>query len=156
MTESKGKKACLVYVSASEAARKAAVEQLHAKGYEVCEVLADTDDVQKMQADAGELPPDLLACLDRSEICVILLPEDPDADGIIAAAASGADAQRLRMVCVVAGDRASYPESIDDHAKSVVRVGSPKLAPAIDGEECWEEPGGGPRIERKFKTVKCQ
>ena len=149
-------KACLIYVAETEARRGVVAERLKAQGYDVCEVSADLATAELARSGASDLPPELKACIDGADLCVILLPAEPDRDGAIGAAAGYADGQRRRIVCVVEGDRTAYPQTIDDVCKSVVRGESPNLDEAIKGGEFWEGPDGKPAPERDYTTVRCQ
>jgi hypothetical protein len=150
------RRACLVYVAATQGNRAQVRAELEQAGFAVCEVLAAVDDARAAQAGAGDLPPALAACLRDAQLCVFLLPEDEKADGLIGAAAAEAQAGGKRIIGVVAGARERYPEALDDFARAMVRVGSGRLGEAVSGVEVWEAPGGGPIAKRDARNVKCQ
>lgn len=149
-------KACVIYVAETQARLAGVVERLKAQGYEVCEVSADLPTAQITAAGASELPAEIRACIDGADLCVILLPSEPDCDDAIGEAAAYADQQQRRMVCIVEGARIAYPEAIMDVGKCVVRADSPRLDDAIRGDDFWEGPDGKPAPERPYTVVKCQ
>jgi hypothetical protein len=87
---------------------------------------------------------------------VFLLPEDEADDGAIDEAADLANRLEKRIVGVVAGARDSYPESLDDHAHSMVREDSDRLDDVICGSEVWEAPDRSLAGERPIKHIRCQ
>lgn len=149
------KRACLIYVIATEAMRAPAKSRLEAQGYDVCEVKAEVEDAVAAQAGSHTLPAALAECIAQSDLCVFLLPEEADADGLIGAAAGMAGGLDKPSVCVVAGDREEYPAEVDDHA-SIVREDSDKLDDAICGGEVREAPDRSPSPDRKIDHVRCQ
>jgi hypothetical protein len=150
------KHACLVYVSATERLRGLVRSRLQAMGYSVCEVRAELDHALAAQAGSADLPVELVDCLTNSDLCIFLLPEVATADGLIGIAAGLAGGLDKLMVCVVAGNRADYPQSVDDHAQAVVREGSDRLDDAICGTEIREAPDRSPAPDRKIDHIRCQ
>lgn len=149
------KRACLVYVTATEAMRAPVRARLDAQGYEVCEVKAEVEDALAAQAGASPLPVELAECIAQSELCIFLLPEESEMDGLIGAAAGMAGGLDKQSVCVVAGGREEYPAEVDDHA-SIVREDSDRLDDAICGTEVREAPDRSPAPDRKIDHVRCQ
>lgn len=148
--------ACLVYVAATAEKRDAVRTQLEEAGYAVCEVKADLEEALAGQAGETALSEGLKECIESSDVCVFLLPEDPASDGIMGAAAGAADSCGKPVIGVIAGSRSAYPEEFQDTAHSMVREDSPSFSKAIGGEEIWERPDRTRITERTFKTVKCQ
>jgi hypothetical protein len=156
MAASDQKRACLIYVPATAAGRATVFQELEAKGYSVCEVEATLGEAKVVQSGLPALSEELRACLADAELCVFLLPENAADDAGIELAADAADGSEKRIVGVVAGARAAYPQVLDDGAESMLRVGSKRLAAAIAGESAWEAPGGTPATIRPIKRVRCQ
>lgn len=148
--------ACLVYVAATAEKRDAVRVQLKEAGYTVCEVKADLEEALASQAGQTALSDGLKECIESSDVCVFLLPEDPASDGLMGAAAGAADSCGKPVVGVIEGRRSTYPEEFQDTAHSMVREGSPSFPKAIGGEEIWERADRTRVTERPFKTVKCQ
>ena len=149
------KRACLIYVTATEAMRAPVKSRLQAQGYDVCEVKAEVEDALAAQAGSSALPAILAKCIVESDLCVFLLPEEAEADGLIGAAAGMAGGLDKPSVCVVAGDREEYPAEVDDHA-SIVREDSDKLDDAICGAEVHEAPDRSLSPDRQIDHVRCQ
>jgi 3-hydroxyisobutyrate dehydrogenase-like beta-hydroxyacid dehydrogenase len=149
------KRACLIYVTATEALRAPVKARLEAQGFDVCEVKADLEDALAAQEGATQLPAALADCIAQSDLCVFLLPEEAGGDGLIGAAAGMAGGLDKQSVCVVAGGREEYPAEIDDHA-SIVREDSERLDDAICGTEVHEAPDRSPAPDRKIDHIRCQ
>jgi hypothetical protein len=153
---SEQKRACLVFVAATEGGRDGVRVRLEQAGYVVCEVKADLEDAVAAREGGSNVPAALAECISSSELCIFLLPEEESSDGILGEAAGLANQLEKRFVGVVAGDRVGYPESFDDHAQSMVRQGSTRLDDAICGTEVWERPDRSPVADRPIKHVRCQ
>lgn len=150
------KRACLVYVAATAAHRGPVKARLETNGYSVCEVEAPLEDALAAREGFADLPADLVDCISNSEVCVFLLPEDSANDGALDDAAGLANRLKKRIVGVVAGARDLYPQSFDDHAKSMVRDDSDRLDDAICGSEVWERPDRSPVGPRTITHIRCQ
>lgn len=150
------KRACLIYVTATENDRAAVREKLEGAGYVVCEVKAELNEAVAAKAGEDGLRDEITACVGASELCVFLLPEDDADDGVIGTAAGYADSLGKRLIGVVAGIRVSYPDVLEDFAPSMVRIGSERLRQAIEGEEVWERPDRTPVLDRPIRHVRCQ
>lgn len=150
------KRACLVYVSATEDGRAAARAGLEKLGYSVCEVKAELDDAQAARSQEGNLPVELADCISTSDLCVFLLPEIEADDGVLDVAASLANQLGKCIVGVVAGKRGEYPLGFDDHAASMVRKGSGRFDDAVCGAEIWEQPDGSLVTDRTITHIRCQ
>ena len=150
------RRACLIYVTAMAGVRGAVRAELEADGYAVCEVKAELEAALAAQAGASDLPPDLTVCIAQADVCVFLLPEAVEGDGLLGAAAALSQRLGKRMVGVVAGGRDRYPAALDDGAQAVVRQGSSQLRAAVGGAEVWEGPGGSPVPDRIIRHVRCQ
>ena len=150
------KRACLIYVLATEDDRGPVRQKLENAGYMVCEVKAEFDEVLAAKEGEEGLREEITACISASELCVFLLPEDDQQDGEIGTAAGYADNLGKRLIGVVAGNRISYPEILEDFAPSMVRVGSDRLGGAIAGEAIWEAADRTPVADRPIKHVRCQ
>jgi hypothetical protein len=153
---SDGKRACLIYVTATAALRGSVKARLEARGYNVCEVKAEVDDALAAQGGSADLPAELVECIAQSEMCVFLLPTEAEGDGLIGSAAGMAGGLDKQMVCVVAGNRGEYPTELDDHAQAIVRQDSGRLDDAIGGAEIRELPGYSPSPDRTINHVRCQ
>lgn len=153
---SDAKRACLVYVTATAAKRGPVKAQLEKSGYAVCEVKAQLEDAVAARAGSADLPGELADCISNSELCVFLLPEDDADDGILDDAAGLANRLQKRIVGVVAGARDIYPQSFNDHAKSMVRANGDRLDDAIFGSELWEGPDRSPVSPRTITHIRCQ
>jgi hypothetical protein len=150
------KRACLIYVTATENDRAAVREELEGAGYVVCEVKAELDEALAAKAGEDGLRDEITACVGASELCIFLLPEDDADDGVIGTAAGYADSLGKRLIGIVAGSRTSYPDVLEDFAPSMVRVGSDRLAQAIAGDDVWEAADRSPVADRPIKHVRCQ
>lgn len=150
------KKACLVFVTATADQRAAVRSQLETDGLTVCEVRADLEDAIAGQSGSDVLPQGLEACMADAEVCVFLLPDQPEEDGMLAGAAAGADASGKTLVCVVTGARTVYPEIFQDAAESLLRDGSSSLSEAVSGGSVWEGADKSRVTKRKMTHVKCQ
>ena len=150
------KRACLVFVTATASKRGPVKARLEEDGYSVCEVKAELEYALAARAGESELPIALVECISGSDLCVFLLPEDQADDALVGGAATLANKLQKRVVGVVAGARAVYPESFDDHAASMVREDSVRLHDAICGSEIWERPNGSLIGDRPIKHVRCQ
>lgn len=150
------KRACLVYVSATEGQRASVRARLERNGYSVCEVKAELGDALVAQSGQGELPAELTECISGADLCIFLLPESAVSDEALGDAAAFAQRLSKRMVGIVAGSRGEYPQSLDDHASSMIREGSDRLDEAICGTEVWEQPDRSPVLHRPIKHVRCQ
>lgn len=153
---SDGKRACLIYVKATEAMCNAVRARLEAQGYSVCEARAEVEDAVAAQGGSTDLPAELLTCITQSELCVFLLPEEADGDGLMGGAADVAGGLEKQMVCVVAGSRTDYPTELDDHAQAIIRDDSDRLDDAICGAEVREAPDRSPSPDRKIDHIRCQ
>jgi len=150
------KRACLIYVTATENERDVVREQLAAAGYVVCEVRAELDNELEAKAAQEKLRDEIMACVAEADVCVVLIPQEEDADGEIGVAAGYADHHQKRLIGVVAGDRASYPEVLEDFAPSMVRVGSDRFSEILAGADIWEAPDRTIITDRKIRHVRCQ
>lgn len=150
------KRACLVYASATEGRRATVRARLEQNGYSVCEVRAELDDALAAQSGQGELPAELTDCISGADLSIFLLPESTANDGTLGDAAAFANGLGKRMVGIVAGNRREYPQSLDDHASSMIREDSDRLDDAICGTEVWEEPDRSPVPDRPIKHIRCQ
>jgi len=65
-------KALIIYVEATAPKRDAIADRLRAKGFTVEDVLVSDDVAAAIQA--GDLPSDLKAMIERADLCVFLLP----------------------------------------------------------------------------------
>ena len=134
--------------------RAEARARLEASGYLVTEVEADPSEASNVTEDG--VPTALAECLESSELCVFLLPDDQDDDGLIGASAATSGAQDKPIICIVSGDRTEYPQGIEDHADSVIRECNESFDEAIGGKHVWQAPDGSPVPPRKIKHVICQ
>ncbi len=150
------KRACLVYVTATEGGRNAVKVRLEQRGYSVCEVRAEFDEALAAKAGKADLPIALAECIAGSDLCVFLLPEAEVDDCALDKASGLASQLAKRVIGVVAGIRTKYPESFDDSAQSMVRENSNRLDDAISGIEVWERPDRSPVADRTIKHVRCQ
>ena len=150
------KQACLIYVNETETMVGEACTRLEAAGYTVCAVKASLEIVAAAEANSAALPKDLADCISQSELCIFLVPEQQDADGLLGAAAGEAGRLSKQMVGIIAGGRATSPSGLDDHAQAIIRQNSSSLDAAISGEEIRETPAAARAHERSFVTVKCQ
>jgi hypothetical protein len=153
---SEEKRACLIYVTATEGNRDSVRARLEQGGYRVCEVKAELDDALAAKEGSRDLPVALTECITTSHVCVFLLPEETMNDGMIGDAADLANRLEKRIIGVIAGARVVYPESLDDHAHSMVRENSGRLDDAICGTEVWERPNRLPVADRPIEHVRCQ
>ena len=69
---SNARKACLIYVTATEGLRRPVRAELERAGFTVCEVKADIEDARAAKAGDDRLPPELSACLRDADLCVFL------------------------------------------------------------------------------------
>lgn len=150
------KRACLVYVKATEGGRAAIRDRLEQRGYTVCEAEAELEDALAAQQGVSNLPAPLAQCISMSDLSVFLLPEDAATDGAIGGAGGLANQLGKRIVGVVAGARVKYPESFDDYAHAMVREDSGRFDDAISGTEVWEQPDRSPVADRPIKHIRCQ
>lgn len=150
------KRACLVYVAATEGLRGVVRLRLQANGYLICEVKADLDDALAAQAGSTNLPAKLVNCMTNADLCIFLLPEKATADGLIGPAVGLASELDKPTVCVVAGSRADYPQCVDDHAQAIVREDSNRLDDAICGKEIREMPDRSLSPDRIIQHIRCQ
>lgn len=150
------KRACLVYVRATEGGRATVRARLEQNGYSVCEVRAELDDALAAQSGQGEFPAELTDCISGSDLCIFLLPESAEEDWALDDAAGLAGRTGKRMIGVVAGNRREYPQSLDDHASSMIRESSDRLDDAICGAEVWEQPDRSLVPDRPIKHIRCQ
>lgn len=149
------RKACLIYVAATDQVRQKVRTELAEAGYRVCEVRASLPDALAAQAGTEVIPDALADCIEGSNICVFLLPEVSDDDEGIPAGIGLAGQLGKRIVGVVLGARSEYPSGIE-LAKGLVRSSSPNLKQVICGEDMWEDPSGAPIKDRQIKHVRCQ
>ena len=153
---SKQKRACLVYVAATDGSRAAVRARLERLDYVVCEVKAELADALAAQSGQGELPTELAECISASDLCVFLLPEAGVDDGLLGDAAGLANQLGKPILGVVVGGRTEYPQSFDDHARSMVREDSDRFDDAACGTEIWEQPDRTPVGGRKIRHIRCQ
>lgn len=150
-----GKKACVIYVAATQSDLAAVNERLNSEGFDVCCVLATEQVARSVQSGVDNLPTAVKDCVSNSELCVILLPErEADDEGIGHAAGFAAQMGR-RIIGVVAGNREDYPGGFNA-AASVIRVASDRLAAAIQGQNIWELPDGTVIPDRTIDHQRCQ
>ncbi len=150
------KRACLVYVAATEAGRDAIRARLEQSGYSVCEIKAEQDVALAAQSGQVDLPIALAECITGSDLCVFLLPEEECDDCGLGGAAGLAVQLGRRIIGIVAGGRTEYPESFDTGAGSMLRIGSDRLDDAINGTDVWERQDRSPAVDRPIKHVRCQ
>lgn len=150
------KRACLIYVSATEDGVLAAQQRLEAQGYSVCAVEADDADAKAAQSGDGGLPEPLMNCIESSDVCVFLLPSEAASDCLLGASAGAAIGQGKPIVGIVWGQRGDYPEEFGDYARSMVRRDSERIEDALAGAEIWEGPDRTLVPPRTIKHVRCQ
>lgn len=150
------KRACLVYVAATEDGREEVRRRLEQSGYAVCEVKAEHDVALAAQAGHASLPDVLMECIAGSNLCLFLLPEEEASDGCLSGAAGLASRLGKRIIGIVAGTRIKYPESFGDSAGSMLRVDSDRLDNAISGSDFWERQDRSLVVDRPIKHVRCQ
>ncbi|MDR6288815.1 hypothetical protein E9232_001322 [Inquilinus ginsengisoli] len=150
------KRACLIFVKATEGRRAAVRTRLEQNGYSVCEVEAELDDALAAQSGGSDLPAELIECISKSDLCVFLLPEAEANDGVLDDAAGLANNLGKRIVGIVSGDRIGYPQNLDDHAGSMIREGSDRFDDAVCGTDVWERPDRSPVVDRPIKHIRCQ
>lgn len=152
----KAKRACLVYTASTAGDRDAVRKRLEDGGYDVCEVEAQLADAVAAEAGEAAIPADLQACIDASEVCIFLIPDDASALGDVGSGIGVGNASGKRVVAVLAGQPKNLPQKVDDLADAVVCVDSDELIPAVEGKPVWEAPGKEDGQPRKTKRVKCQ
>jgi hypothetical protein len=151
------KKACLVYVKATEHNLEAVRFALLEAGYSICEVKAELKDaIAAKESQFEQVPKELKDCITESELCIFLLPEDEAEDGYLGGSASFAHKSEKRIIGVVAGARTVFPQPFEDAADSMIRAGSKRLSDVIAGKEIWENPDSSPVADRNIPRIKCQ
>lgn len=150
------KKACLIYIKATENSVQSATEKLEAEGFDVCAEIAEIKDAEVLKTGGSEIPEKLKECIEGADVCVILFPEDESLDGSFAGIPGACSDSGSRVVGVSCGTRANTPQDIDDLADSYVHSDSPKFPDAVNGEDCWENPDRSPAPARRIDRVKCQ
>ncbi|WP_157073603.1 hypothetical protein [Sphingomonas soli] len=150
------KRACLVYIAATATSVDSVRSRLEGEGYAICVIEAQPDDAVAAQSGERDLPPELLQCIENSDICVFLIPEEPGASGDLCAGIGVANSEGKRTIAVLCGDPKQIPEGVDDLADAVVKIDSDRLIPAVEGEDVWESPSAKPDEPRKTNRVKCQ
>lgn len=153
---SEEKRACLVYVAATEAGRHEVRARLEGSGYTVCEVKVELDVAIAAQAGETALPAALVDCISGSSLCIFLLPEMESDDCILGDAAGLSNQLGKRTIGIVAGARTKYPPTFEDQAESMLRLGSERLADAISGIEIWEKPDRSIVSDRTIDHIRCQ
>jgi hypothetical protein len=149
------KSACVIYVAKTKAELPHATRTLNSEGFEVCAVLATVEVAQTAQSGGDDLPPPVRACIANSELCVFLIPaEDQDDEGIGQAASLAAQMGR-RVIGLVSGDRAEYPEGFRT-ANSVIRIASERFSTSVHGTDVWETPDNEVLSDRTIHHQKCQ
>jgi hypothetical protein len=150
------KRACLIYVAATAAAREGVRRALEGQGFNVCEVEATEEEAAEAQAGEQDLPRELKECIEASDTCVFLLPPDATDDGLLPAGAGAAEGAGKSVIGVVCGVRNELPQIFEDIAQAVVLEGSSRLCDVILGQEIFEDATGTPRPPREIDHIRCQ
>lgn len=150
------KKACLIYIQATEPFVEDTTALLEAAGFEVCVEIADAEVAQQAKEGKAGLPENIEKCIKDADECVILYPGDDASDVSLGGVGGACSDSGARVVGVCCGTREQSPADVDDFADSYVHSDSPKLSDAINGESCWENSDRTPAPPRKIDRVKCQ
>lgn len=149
------KKACVIYVRATESELPRVNRELEQEGYTVNAVLATAQDLRSIRNDSNDISDALRQCIADADLCVFLIPEEEENDGGIGGGAGFARQMGKRIVVLVGGARAVYPEGFDI-ADAIIRMASPRLTAVIQGEDTWESPDQTVIPDRPIHHQKCQ
>lgn len=149
---SKAKKACVVFVAGLEDKASFITAKLNSDGYEVCLHQASEEETMAARDGAANINEKLAECLRNSNICVFLIDQEDQYDGIgLAASQAGA-----MVIGLLAGPGAVASGIIDDIAEAVMPMDSKNLDDALQGKDVWEGSDGKPINPRKIPRQKCQ
>lgn len=149
------KNACVIYVASTKSELPRVQVELERNGYVVCTVLAAVDTVRKLRSDEGDVPEAIRRCIESSDLCVFLVPEDEVEDGGLHGAAGLASQLGKRIVGLVNGGRIVYPEAFEV-AGAIIRMSSARLASVIQGEDTWEAADSSIIKDRPIRHQRCQ
>jgi hypothetical protein len=147
------KKACVIHTASKKPEAEAVAKQLGDEGFQVCltEVTAEEANSVK-SSDTSSVPTAVQACLEGSEVCVILVDEAVDLGGIGGIASDGG----CRVV-TIGGDPDNLPIDLDDIIDGhVPSPDDPELVDVVEGEPDRIKPDHTPAPPRNPDTVKCQ
>lgn len=149
-----GKLACVVYLSSYQGSVDAVEDHLQALGYEVHTFEVTEERAQAVRAgDSSSLPDELRQCLEKADLCVLLLGEDAERLGAIGGLGSDMGCQ----VVTVGGDPEKLPSELDDVIDGhVPDTEQPTVDEIFEGTPERIKPDGEPAEVRKAKRVKCQ
>lgn len=149
------KNACVVYVTATQKELPRVQMELEQDGYSVCAVRATADAIRQIRTDSNDIPEAIRKCIENSNLCVFLIPEEEDDDGDIHGAAGLAGQLGRRIVGLVSGSRIVYPKEFD-LAGAIIRISSARLTSVIQGEDTWESADKAVIKDRPIDHQKCQ
>ncbi len=147
-------KACLIYTQQSKHMLLQTITKLTDEGYTVCSLESVLRDAIDAQSSKNGLPMQITECIEKSDICVFLLPEQSKDDEGLGGACTFANQTAKPVIGIMAGHYTEVPQEFDDCAQSMIREKS-KIGPAII-EEIWENTDGSKAEGRKIIHIKCQ
>ncbi len=148
------KNACVIYVTATKGDLPAIQEELEKSEYTVCSVHATLEAAKAAQSGSENIPEAIKRCIERSNQCLFLIPENEDNDEGIGEAAGLAIQLGKRLVGLVAGSRTELPEGFDALG-IIIGMRSPRVAAVIQGDDT-SELEGKPARDRSIDHQKCQ
>ncbi|ATH79684.1 hypothetical protein CO724_00385 [Ectopseudomonas mendocina] len=145
-------KACIVFTAGLDQEAQTVAEQLTEKGFEVCMTAAKQEDVEAAQG-GQPVSEEVRSCIDNASISIFLIPEH---DYECLEGAAGHAVACGKTIVVIAENVESLPQIFDDHANSVLTIGSPRLSDVIQGVHIWERADGTPASKRDIDRIVCQ
>ncbi len=149
-----GKLACVVYLSSYQGSVDAVEDHLQELGYAVVSFEIAKERAEAVRAgDLSSLPDELRECLQKADLCVLLLGDDAEPLGAIGGLGSDMGCQ----VVTVGGDPENLPSELDDVIDGhVPDTDQPIVDKIFEGTPERIRPDGEPAEARKAKRVKCQ
>lgn len=145
-------KACIVFTAGLDREARTVSERLNEKGFDVCMAVAEQEEVEAAQA-GQPVSEEVQSCIDNASISIFLVPEQ---DYECLEGAAGHAVACGKTIVVIAENVESLPQIFDDHANSVLKIDSPRLGDAIQGDQIWERADGTPASKRDIDRIDCQ
>ena len=146
--------ACVVYLSSYRGEVAAVEQRLQVLGYEVQSFEVTKERASAVQTgDPSSLPSELRKCLDKADLCVLLIDEDADCLGAVAGFGSDFGCR----VVTVGGEPDDVPSDVDDIADGhVPDIERPEADEILCGKPERIQTDGVAAPVRKPARVKCQ
>lgn len=145
------KKACVVFVAGLEDKASIIAAKLDGDGFEVCLHQASEEEARAARGGARNIDAELTECLKGADLCVFLIDQENQYDGLGSVAYEGG----AKVIGVLVGLGAIASGLIDDVGEAVVPIDSKNLDKALQEGGVWEGLDGKPIKPRKVPRQKC-